>query len=206
MGDVALDIGANAGHYSRILRDRGCRVIAFEPNPRMAAHLRDNVADIDRNRRVGGFRPYRRHGVLYRLAARSFRQLRPSVQRDGRADGKDRGPDHHNRRLLPRAGIAPKMLKIDVEGNEPAVIMGAVEVIHRHRPHIIFEFWESWWNRGVKEIFAALNPLFRMTVAQTGEPAFEHYTAFGSRLDASSGMVSTSFVRRASEVDAQDAD
>ena len=43
-GDVFLDIGANAGIYTLVAAKAGAKVLAFEPNPVMAARLLENVA------------------------------------------------------------------------------------------------------------------------------------------------------------------
>lgn len=65
-GQVALDLGANHGYYSVLLADlvgETGRVHAFEPNPRMAELLDDNVA-------VNGFwRTVRTHAVAIGEAA-----------------------------------------------------------------------------------------------------------------------------------------
>lgn len=42
-GDVFLDIGANAGIYTLTVAGTGARILAFEPNPVMAARLLENV-------------------------------------------------------------------------------------------------------------------------------------------------------------------
>jgi FkbM family methyltransferase len=187
-GDVALDVGANAGQYSRILRDRGCKVIAFEPNPKIARQCRDNVAGIEVvesavSDRIGhtafyvATRPY--------ALASSFHQLNGMVGQTEKITVSTTTVDAFCRDRK----VAPKFIKIDVEGNELSVIKGAQKVICRHRPYIIFEFWESWWNRGGKDIFAMLNPRYELIVAQTGMPAFSHYNSLGSQLDASNETV-----------------
>jgi FkbM family methyltransferase len=184
---IAFDIGANVGHYSRILRDRGCRVIAFEPNPKIIARLRDiagiEIVEAAVSDQIGetafyiDLRPEAFASSVHQLngmEGQTERIMVPTVTVDAFCEERK---------------IVPNFIKIDVEGNELSVIKGAQETIRRYHPYIIFEFWECWWNRGVKEIFAMLNPLYEMTVAQTGAPAFEHYTVLGSKLDSSGEMV-----------------
>ena len=44
-GDIALDLGANQGLYTRMLAETGAEVHAFEPNPHLAAALAESFRD-----------------------------------------------------------------------------------------------------------------------------------------------------------------
>jgi FkbM family methyltransferase len=46
-GDTILDLGANIGEFSLYAAKRGCRVFAFEPDPKVADLLRSNVSGYD---------------------------------------------------------------------------------------------------------------------------------------------------------------
>ena len=46
-GQTFIDLGANVGHYTRIMSKTASRVIAFEPDPHALTALRNNVADLD---------------------------------------------------------------------------------------------------------------------------------------------------------------
>jgi FkbM family methyltransferase len=46
-GDIAIDLGANAGEITRELAQTGAEVHAFEPDPDTFARLRDNVGAFD---------------------------------------------------------------------------------------------------------------------------------------------------------------
>src|SRR5690606_38609700 len=59
-------------------------------------------------------------------------------------------------------GLVPDFVKIDVEGHEPEVLRGMQGVIARRRPIILFEFWESHWER-YRGAFALLARDYELT-------------------------------------------
>src|SRR6185369_10481627 len=71
--------------------------------------------------------------------------------------------------------LRPDFIKIDVEGHEIDVFRGGVETLSAVRPLIIFEFWETWWTRGVQNIFAFLAPHYRLVRVKDGIDAAEYY-------------------------------
>jgi hypothetical protein len=79
--------------------------------------------------------------------------------------------------------LRPQFMKIDVEGNERAVFVGAAETIRRYRPLMIFEFWEAWWRRGISDIFAQLSADYELVVLGTNADAHALYTADGDSPD-----------------------
>ena len=46
------------------------------------------------------------------------------------------------------------LIKIDTEGNVPAILRGAQQTLRRHRPRIVFERDSEEESRGLKELFA----------------------------------------------------
>jgi FkbM family methyltransferase len=74
-----------------------------------------------------------------------------------------------------KTGLIPNFIKLDVEGHELSVINGGWQVIQKHQPIIVFEFWESWWERSVKQIFEMLQPLYRLSRLQDGQNVEEYY-------------------------------
>lgn len=177
-GQLAFDIGANVGVYTKIMAGRGCHVIAFEPDSRSAKALREGVAGLS---------------VEVVEAAVSdgagpiefYADLRPGLHGLSSSVNRLRGmEDNAEMVVVPsitldafcaERALAPHLIKIDVEGHENAVIHGARGVIANWRPFIIFEFWESWWNLGVEEIFDFLDTNYELRVAQTGELAYGYY-------------------------------
>ena len=132
-GDVFVDCGANLGLWSLVaaplVGDRG-KVIAFEPNPRTAERLSRNAEQA--------------HGVIdVRAIAVTDRQGRVRL---------DPGDRHNVSRVSPTGTIEvpattldqaldapPTGIKIDVEGQELAVLRGARRVLEG-RPWLAIEF------------------------------------------------------------------
>jgi hypothetical protein len=65
-------------------------------------------------------------------------------------------------------GLKPRILKIDVESFEPQVIAGGKTTIETLRPLILFEFWETWWTLGFRELFEYLLPMYKLIRMQDG--------------------------------------
>jgi FkbM family methyltransferase len=139
-GDVMVDVGANVGLYSLLAASvDGVQVVAFEPDHAARTMAMANAA---RNR------------LTARIDVRSEAIGSTSARR---AFSIGLGPEN---RLLPddsavqgSTGVrtvdcvalddvvsgAVALLKIDVEGQEPAVLEGADGLLRRHRPVVIVE-------------------------------------------------------------------
>jgi FkbM family methyltransferase len=141
-GDVALDIGANLGvvalAMSRIVGSTG-HIHCFEPNPRMQALLRQSI-----NRSGGNI-------ILHELAlgaADSRMQLYVPSSNIGagsliRSGNSAATFDCLVRRLddviPPNHLDIVRLIKLDVEGFENQVLLGAERLIQSSRPAIIME-------------------------------------------------------------------
>jgi FkbM family methyltransferase len=136
-GDTVFDVGANAGYFSLLARDLGARAFAFEPNPVALRLLRRSVAADGRGVTVIASACSDRDGTatLYphsidntgmssvtKPGARKIRVA--TVALDGFAESR---------------GLAPALLKIDVEGHELAVIAGAEGILRNARPVAVIE-------------------------------------------------------------------
>ena len=144
-GDTFVDGGANIGYFALLAAKAvgpGGRVHAFEPQPdnrrRLAEHVAANgfqsVIDIHPvalSDRPGAVQlhtyanPASNHGqsTMFVLPGTETRSV--SVE-TVRLD--DYLPD-----------IAPRLIKLDIEGAEPMAISGMAETLRRHRPAIIVE-------------------------------------------------------------------
>lgn len=132
-GDLAFDIGAHVGNRSQALAQAGARVVAFEPQPRLAAYLERHVARgairLDRRAvgRAGGravLAVSARHPTVSTLSADWRRRV-------GTVDA-FRGVEWNERvevevatldQLIAEYG-EPAFCKIDVEGFEAEVLAG----------------------------------------------------------------------------------
>jgi len=147
-GDVALDIGANVGTLTvgmaRTVGETG-RVIAFEPQPTIAAILARNMARHDL-RQV----EVRREIVSDSVGSGEFADLRWLPH----GDRMNLGAIGATTRVRPDYGAMAEtpvttvdalvldrcnLIKVDVEGAEAAVLAGAAETIARCRPFLSIE-------------------------------------------------------------------
>jgi FkbM family methyltransferase len=139
-----IDAGANIGFYS--LRLAAARpdltIIAFEPHPRLHALLQANV-------RANGFRRVtaepmalsNREGIMPFYLNKS--DMSSSLERNfdsNHAGVVSVAVTSLDAYLAQRDGIPDHfLLKVDVEGHEPAFFEGAEKTIRQHRPDIIAE-------------------------------------------------------------------
>jgi FkbM family methyltransferase len=144
-GDVAVDVGSNKGSYlywlSRAV-PRG-RVIAFEPQPVLAAYLKQVCAATGLgNVRIeaSGVSDKRGRLTLYipgesDSPAASFEKIVSVNERCRVVDVPVVTLDEYFEGCEGRIGA----VKIDVEGHELAVLRGAVGILSRHKPVVVLE-------------------------------------------------------------------
>lgn len=129
-GDIAIDCGANVGEITATLADRGARVYAFEPNPIVFARLQDTFADHPRvtclpaavSRKPGRSRLYLhrkyRQDPLGHSAGSSLLASKRNLDQDRfvTVDVVDLAD------FIRRLGLRVRLLKLDIEGAEIAVL------------------------------------------------------------------------------------
>ncbi len=136
-GGVALDVGANIGYITLVLRD--CvgpegKVVSFEPLTQNYVRLRDNIA-LNRYENVTAV-----HAGLGDRAGRMSVSLHPACRLDGRS--------------LPPENVAIvtlddylaeypierlDLMKVDTDGAEEHVLRGAAKTLAAFRPVIVME-------------------------------------------------------------------
>ncbi|MGY1604090.1 FkbM family methyltransferase [Geodermatophilus sp. SYSU D00815] len=141
-GDLVIDVGANIGEFTGAFRDVGARVLAVEPQPRLARHLRRRFRD-DGDVTVveTALSDHTGEATLYCTTADALATLE-----EDRAAG-ETGPGAELEwgdtitvplrtldELIAEHG-RPALVKIDVEGHEPGVVRGLTAA----RPSVFFE-------------------------------------------------------------------
>lgn len=157
-GDTFVDVGANVGVYSlygaRSVGPTG-RVFAVEPHPRIWRQLRDNLRANEYSWAEAFL-----GAVSDTSGARQFTDMRSDDQNGLKPDGPLSVRTARLDDLIPHKDV--RLLKIDVEGHEAAVLAGAVEVLRR-TDAVLVEAWEA--TRA--EVEAALSE-FEITVISEG--------------------------------------
>lgn len=171
-GDVALDIGCHKGAYLYWMRSRvgsSGRVIAFEPQPALAARLARVI-------RAAGWKNVTVHNIAL-SSSEGAADLHipggaaaPSPGATLEIREEEPAPDSSAVRvktmrldsLLParRAEPAVKLIKCDVEGHELDVFRGAEQLLRREGPALLFECEQRHQSgRDMREVFEFLQAL-----------------------------------------------
>lgn len=139
-GMTAIDIGANLGYFTMLMADlvgSGGRVVAFEPNPRMAERAR-------RSAHVNGFAPFTQiHEVALSDEPGDTVMFVPPTEPKNAHFSQPSGRDGEIRVRVQRADAFEALLdadfiKIDTEGAEDLVWRGMTGLLHRNRPLTVF--------------------------------------------------------------------
>lgn len=143
-GGVAVDIGANRGVYSFLFSRLCDQVFAFEPNPEFALFARWALpANVTVHELALGEEP--RRGILKVPVLNGIAQHRGGSL----TDLNDQRTTHDypvEIRTLDSFAIRDlKVIKIDVEGAELAVLHGARATIARERPIMIVELLTAFY-------------------------------------------------------------
>jgi len=148
-GDTAIDVGANLGYFSAVMAqcvEGHGRVWSFEPVPPTFERLCLSLS-------LNGFRHVTPLAVALGDAGGTARIVcDPCFAGSASFHGSSRGPHDESHQvpvhrlddLLEADPIGPvRLIKIDVEGHELAVMRGARQTIAQAKPSIVFEFSES---------------------------------------------------------------
>jgi FkbM family methyltransferase len=148
---VVWDVGANVGLHAVLLSKRANlgRVIAFEPVPSTAAQLRENLelndshnvsveeVALSDNSGTGTMRIFHDAPGCNHLMADGEQVSGPT--RSVRVETADQ--------FWRASGALPDVIKVDVEGFEPAFVRGARQVLTERRPLILMEVNTSTFNQ-----------------------------------------------------------
>jgi FkbM family methyltransferase len=135
LGDVVFDVGAHVGLYTLLAARRtgpGGRVFSFEALP-------PNVAGLERHCRLNGADNVEVvHGAVSdRVGTVSFTAGSNTFVGHVADEGQYRVPAVRlDDFVLAQGHPPPRVLKMDIEGGEGAALLGARELLRRHRPVI----------------------------------------------------------------------
>jgi FkbM family methyltransferase len=156
---VSLDIGANKGVYTWLLRGCSREVHAFEPNPKMFrflsrlrggnVHVSPIALSNESGQAVLRVPRHRRGGFSNQGASLSSVKV---------ADGYE-GVAIEARRLDDMDIADIGFIKIDVEGFEQAVLDGAQRTIARDRPVLLIEMEEAHTRQPIEDAIARVESL-----------------------------------------------
>jgi len=207
--DVAIDVGANRGIYTRSFAKRAARCISLEPNPDIAAFLESAAFG---------------NVTVLQLAASDEdgeTALAIPIQQGHELDGcgtieiSDRFDGHEVARIPVRRMRLDSMnfdrvdiIKVDVEGHERAVFEGATglierfkpsvlaEVEERHRPGAVSSVFDFFHARGYRGFFFLNEQLHDIAQFRLDTHQNVHNVEFGSRIPGKLYINNFLFVHR----------
>jgi FkbM family methyltransferase len=164
---VSIDVGANLGGYTLLLRKHSARVVAYEPNPHLAARL-ERVFRRSRSVEVRRCALSDKPGVA-RMRIPSDHG-RSTIEASNDIGGREASlVDVETRRLDEEALVDVGFIKIDVEGHELAVLRGAGGLLRACGPALLIEASDEHRPDALASIRAFLEPLgYRGYVADNG--------------------------------------
>lgn len=120
-----FDVGAHYGYYTLLAAKRVKRVVAFEPREKARRVLEANIEANAYDNVTVAFYPLFRENVWGRMVLSQFKEDPQGYVFARSLDSLDVG--------------IPDVIKIDVEGAECDVLLGASQTLKAHRPHIAIE-------------------------------------------------------------------
>jgi len=156
---ISIDVGANRGVWTEMLRRHSRSVLAFEPNPKLFREL---------SRRIG---PGATALPIALSDASGSAELRVPRRRKGFSNqGATLAHDSLGNCAYGAVSVPTRrldeietgdvgLIKIDVEGHEAAVLRGAAGLIARCRPVLVIEMEEKHHRRPIAEAIAEVEAL-----------------------------------------------
>ncbi len=153
--DIFWDVGANIGYYTLYLSDK-CRVIAFEPNPKLNLYLMDSLFSYKNVTILNYVLSNVDDQIEFYIDEKSS-DLSSVLKIDSEKILKLESRTIDN--LIIKNEIdAPTIVKIDVEGYEYQVLEGFT-LIDKYNPIIIFEFINEFGEKNKKTLADIINLL-----------------------------------------------
>jgi FkbM family methyltransferase len=146
-GGLFVDAGAHIGNHSIYMAKAGSPVVAFEPNPAVGGFLKRNVE-------ANGLSDQVRIISKALWSGSGVGQVVDEVLGNSGQSRIDPGSGGSELMALDDLEIAPAVIKIDVEGLELAVLLGATRTLNRSKPALLVEALN-----GDREVRRFLTPL-----------------------------------------------
>jgi FkbM family methyltransferase len=179
-GDTCVDVGGHLGYYSMLMArlvGPGGRVITFEPVQENLAVLQENIAmNHMENVRLVNTALGRHSGTMTLIRSEAETMSATPSIRAYAVEGAQKQVEVKVDTLdefFDREGCKPKLIKVDVEGAEIEVLLGASKTLANSRPIVMVEIhgWGDASNREILDLFSSLH--YSVSVAGTrGHEAF----------------------------------
>lgn len=187
---LSVDVGANRGVWSEVLRRHSLGVHAFEPNPKIFRLLRRGAGKGVTVHRIALSDQQGTAALMVPRSARGYSNQGASLNPEKIGGTEHRSVPVETCRLDDLDLGAIGFIKIDVEGHEMAVVAGAAETLRRDRPNLVIEIEEKHAHRPIGDLLGsvcahgyeafALDHGVLRRVAQIDLPA-RHSAAAGTR-------------------------
>ena len=150
---IILDIGANVGQFglkvanSYRINKRNCLVHLFEPNPEVFKNLAQNIS---LNPHLAGsvFSHQMAIGNVEKELSFAFSEKNTGGGAITTAETELKVPVMSLDKWVKVSHLDRlDFIKIDVEGYEPFVLLGAEEIITKHKPTIYIEMTDEWFKK-----------------------------------------------------------
>lgn len=188
-GQTIIDVGANIGNHTICMAVLAkVRVHAFEPNIEAIGFLRHNV----RLNEVGKF------VQIYEVAVgncNSFCDIIHGIEGNlgtARVKMNDNGPIPIIKLDDVLVGTPVHLIKIDVEGSERDVLLGAKNILETYHPIVVMEAHDLHRRACIDEILIPMN-YFRVPVVYAYTPTYVYTTSPYVVLRA---MISIRFIKQ----------
>ncbi len=179
-GDICVDVGGHLGYYSMLMArlvGPGGRVITFEPIQDNLTVLKENISlNHMENVRLVSTALGRSPGTMTLIRSEAETMSATPSVRAYAVEGAQKQVEVNVDTLdafFDREGCQPKLIKIDVEGAEIEVLLGAKKTLANSHPIVMVEIhgWGDASNREVLNLFSSLH--YSVSVAGTrGHEAF----------------------------------
>ncbi|MGK7871304.1 FkbM family methyltransferase [Falsiroseomonas sp. E2-1-a20] len=153
---VSIDVGANRGVWSEVLRRHSLCVHAFEPNPKIFRLLCRGAGDGVTAHRVALSDRSGTSALMVPRGSRGYSNQGASLNPEKIGDTAHRCLSVETRPLDDYDFGAVGFIKIDVEGHEMAVLAGAARTLRRFRPNLVVEIEEKHAHRPIAELLGAV--------------------------------------------------